>query len=95
MLMGLLLLRIVSEALRQRVLRCSLNATGWLIQAATLMEITTQLVNDIEHGYSYIYDSLSTIEPSYILKITKLQCNLPLRGFPLPHSPPLYKCLWF
>ena len=37
-----------------RVLRCPLNATGRFVQAATLLEITTWLVNDIGHGFSYI-----------------------------------------
>ena len=37
------------------LLGCVLNATGWLVQAATLLEITIQLVHDIiGHGYSYI-----------------------------------------
>ena len=36
------------------VLGCPLNATGWLVQAATLLEITTRLVDDIGHGFSYI-----------------------------------------
>ena len=33
---------------------CSLTATGWLVQAATLLEITTRLVDDIGHGFNYI-----------------------------------------
>ena len=52
MLMGMLLfLRAVRHP---RVLGCPLNATGWLVQATTLLEITTQLVDDIGHGFSYI-----------------------------------------
>ena len=39
---------------RPRVLGWPLNATGWLVQAATLLEITNWLVDDIGHGFSYI-----------------------------------------
>ena len=39
---------------RPRVLECPLNATGWLVQATTLLEITTRLVDDIGHGFSYV-----------------------------------------
>ena len=65
MLMGLLLLRLVSEACQRRsqVLRCPLmNATGWLVQSVTLLEITTQPVDDIEHGFISC-DSLSAMGP--------------------------------
>ena len=31
------------------------TTTGWLVQAATLLEITTQLVDDIGHGFSNVY----------------------------------------
>ena len=44
-----------------QMLECPLNATGWLAQAATLLEITTQLVDDIDYGF--ICDSLSAIGP--------------------------------
>ena len=37
-----------------RVLRCPLNATGWLVQATTLLEIATRLVDDVGHGFSYV-----------------------------------------
>ena len=40
---------------------CSLTATGWLVQAATLLEITTRLADDIGHGFNYIL--LSAIRP--------------------------------
>ena len=39
---------------RPQVLGCPLNATGRLVQAATLLEIITWLVDDIGHGFSYI-----------------------------------------
>ena len=39
---------------RPRVLGCSLSATGWLVQAATLLKITTWLIHDVGHGFSYI-----------------------------------------
>ena len=37
-----------------QVLGCPLNATGWLVQATILLKITTQLVDDIGHRFSYI-----------------------------------------
>ena len=40
---------------RPQVLGCSLNATVWLVQAATLQKITTGLVHDVGHGCSYIF----------------------------------------
>ena len=39
---------------RPRVLGCSLSVTGWLVQAAALLKITTWLVHDVGHGFSYI-----------------------------------------
>ena len=39
---------------RPRVLGCSLNATVWLVQAATLLKITTWLIHDVDHGFIYI-----------------------------------------
>ena len=36
------------------VLGCPLSATGWLVQAATLLKITTWLIHDVGHGFSYI-----------------------------------------
>ena len=41
---------------RPGVLRCSLNVTGWLVQAATLslLKIITWLVHDVGYGFSYI-----------------------------------------
>ena len=40
--------------MRQRVLGCPLNATGWLVQATTLLETIARLVDDIGHGLSYV-----------------------------------------
>ena len=36
------------------VLGCPLNATGWLLQAAILLEIAIWLVHDVGHGFIYI-----------------------------------------
>ena len=33
-----------------QVFKCSLNATSWLVQAVTLLKITTWLVHDVGHG---------------------------------------------
>ena len=80
------------------VLGCPLNANGWLVQAATLLEITTWLVDDIGHGFSYINfcDSLSAIGllvDHFTLKIAELSCNPPLRGSPPPpSSTPICAC---
>ena len=54
MLMGLLLLigRLVSEACL--TFMSAWVATGWLVQATTLLEITTRLVDDIGHVFSYV-----------------------------------------
>ena len=50
--------------------KCSLTATGWLVQAATLLEISTQLPDDISHGQAAMdlaifCDSLSAVRPPY------------------------------
>ena len=37
-----------------RVLRCTLNATGWFVQAATLLKITTWHIHDVGYDSSYI-----------------------------------------
>ena len=70
-----------------RVLGCPLNAAGWLVQATTLLEITTQLVNDIDHGFSYVLWQFECNGASFrllvdhsTLKNAELSCNLPLRG---------------
>ena len=30
------------------------NATGWFVQADTLLKITTRVVDDIGHDFSYV-----------------------------------------
>ena len=45
-----------------RVFGCPLNATGWLVQAVTLLVITTQLVNRIGHAWVYLC-FVSAMEP--------------------------------
>ena len=51
-----------------RLLGCHwMPLASWLVQAATLLELTTRLVDDIGHGFSYILlllfcDSLSAVE---------------------------------
>ena len=72
-----------------RVLGCPLKATGWLLQAITLLEITTQMVDDICHGFSYILlqfkcngASLWTISP------WKLQSSAVTCHFVAPHQHP-------
>ena len=75
-----------------KVLGCPLNATGWLVQATTLLEINTRLVDDIGHGFSYILWQLECNGASLwailrSLKITDLSCFLPLYGFLPPTTP--------
>ena len=77
---------------------CPLTITGWLVQATTLLEIITWLVDDIGHGISYVLwqfecngASLWAISPWKLLK-SAVTCH-----FVAPHHPhplPLYKCLW-
>ena len=38
-----------------RVLKCSLNAIGWLVQADTLLKITTWLIHGVGYGVNYNY----------------------------------------
>ena len=79
-------------------LGCPLNATGWLVQAATLLEITTRLVDDIGHGFSYICDGLSAMRlpcRPFWLEIYRVQLLSATSWLPTTrHPPPLYKCLW-
>ena len=84
-----------------QVLGCALNATGWLVQAIalleiTLLEITPQLIHDIGHGLNHIYHILSVMGPSthlFTLQIAELHCNLLLCGS-LPPPTLHHKCLW-
>ena len=70
---------------RPRVLGCPLNATGRLVQATTLLEITIWLVDDIDHWFSYVLwqfecngASLWAISPS------KMQSSAVTRHFMAP-----------
>ena len=78
------------------VLRCSLNATGWLVQVATWLKITTWLVHYVIHGFSYIlwYFECNGA-PSYAISPRTLLSFAVTRHFVATHHPPpLYKCLW-
>ena len=69
---------------RPRVLGCSLSVTGWLVQAATLLKITTWLVHDVGHGCSYILWHLEL----YFVTFGAIFCDiLSAMG---PHSRPLH-----
>ena len=80
---------------RPRVLGCPLDATGRLVQATTLLEITMRLVDDIDHWFSYVLwqfecngASLWAISP---WKMQSSAVTRPLRGSPPPstlHPPP-------
>ena len=71
-----------------RVPGCPLNATGWLVQATTLLEITIRLVDDIGHWFSYVLWQFECNGASlwgyFTLKNSELRCNPPLRGSPSP-----------
>ena len=76
-----------------RVLWCTLNATGWLVQATPLLEITTRLVDDIGHGFSYVLwqferngDSLWAILP------WKMQSSAVTCHFVAPYHPYINAC---
>ena len=78
------LMSLVPEACQSPwVLKCPLNATSWLAQAATLLEITIQLV-DIGHGYD-ILGALSLSLDHLTLKIARLCYNLLLCGSQHPY----------
>ena len=74
---------------RPRVLGCPLNATGRLVQATTLLKITTRLVDDIDHWFNYVLwqfecngASLWTISP------WKMHSSAVTRHFVAPRHPP-------
>ena len=53
--MGLLLLRLVSEACQTFTSAwVFMNTTGWLLQAATMLKITTQMITYKGHGFNCI-----------------------------------------
>ena len=68
---------------------CSLNATSWLVQAATLLEITTRLVNVIGHGFTYIswqFECNGTF--LWAVSHYKLVGSAVICHFVAPHHPP-------
>ena len=70
-----------------QVLRCPLNATGWLVQATTTL--TTGLVDDIGNGFSYVcfvtvWVPWGLLVGHFTLKNAELTCNPPLLGSPPP-----------
>ena len=74
---------------RPRVFGCPLNATGRLVQAATLLEITTRLVDDIGHGFSYILWQLECNRASlWAISAWKFQSSAVARHFVAPRHPP-------
>ena len=73
------------------VLGYPLNASGWLVQADTLLEITTRLVYDIGNGFSYSYFVTVWVQwgllvGHFTLKIAELCSNLPLYISPPPFT---------
>ena len=62
---------------RPRVLGCPLNATGWLVQATTLLEITIWLVDDIGHWFSYVLWQ-SECNGASLWAISPWKCRAPL-----------------
>ena len=70
-----------------RVLGCPLDATGRLVQAPTLLEITIRLVDDIDHWFSYqcfvtVWVQWGLLVGHFTSKNAELRCNPPLRGSP-------------
>ena len=98
MLIGLLLLRLVSEACPMSTSALvSIECHRLACMGSHLTKITTQLVDDI--GYGFIFcDSLNAIGPPcgpFQLENYRAQL-LPTTSWLLAtcHSPPLYNCLW-
>ena len=77
-------------------LGCPLDATGRLVQATTLLEITIRLVDDIDHGFSYVLWQFECNGASlWAISPWKMQSSAVTRHFVATHHPPpLYKCLW-
>ena len=70
------------------VLGCPLNATGWLVQAATLLEIITRLVDDIGHRFSYILWQFECNGASlWAISPWKLLSSAVARHVVAPHHP--------
>ena len=73
---------------RPRVLRCPLDVTGWLVQATTLLEITTRLVDDIGHGISYVLWQFECNRASlWAISSWKMQSLTVTHHFVAPHHP--------
>ena len=76
------------------VLRCPLNATGWPVQLATLLEITTRLVDYIGRGFSYIlWQFECNLAFLWAISPWKLLSSAVTHHFVVPHHPhppPLY-----
>ena len=86
----------LKPVVRLRVLGCPLNATGLFVQGATLLEMTTQLVDDIGHRFSNILLQFECNGASFwAIPLLKLLNFTVTHHFVAPfYSLPLYKCLW-
>ena len=80
-----------------RVLGCPLNDIGWLVQETTLLEITTPLVDDKGHEFSYVCFMTVWVQwASLWFHLEKFRahaavCNLLLCGSP-PSTPYISAC---
>ena len=73
-----------------RVLGCPLNATGWLVQATTLLEITIRLDDDIGYWFSYVLWQFECNGASlWAISHWKMQSSIVIRHFVAPHHPHL------
>ena len=78
---------------RPWMLRCPLNATGWLVQAITLLEITTRLVDDIGHGFSNVLRQFECAGASlWSISPWKMQSLAVTCHFVTPHHPYISAC---
>ena len=76
-----------------QVLRCPLNATGHLVQAATLLKITNWLIYlcswcrpRINLYFETLWVQWGFILGNFTLKMAELCYNLPLCGYPPPST---------
>ena len=71
-----------------RALGCPLNATGRLVQTTTLLEITIQLVDDIDHWFSYVLRQFECNGASlWAISPWKMQSSTVTHHFVAPHHP--------
>ena len=71
-----------------RVLGCPLNATGWLVQATTLLEITIRLDDDIGYWFSYVLWQFECNGASlWAISPWKMQSSTVIRHFVAPTIP--------